>query len=137
VLYFAYPPLGVGGSLLLIVVSAVFLWRWRRRSQYAAERKAVQPVLALIVSCALLNLFVLQFGFMYGGMSRSHDTVARRFSHPLPIDNVIPVRFAEAIYHDAMQRPLAAGYLSSDRPPLQAGIFLLQRPLVGGTVYLT
>src|SRR6185437_11790146 len=47
-----------------------------------------------------------------------------------PGDNLIPFIFAERIYDRQPLKPFCCGdWLSSDRPPLQAGIFLLQRPL--------
>lgn len=54
----------------------------------------------------------------------------RFFSETLPGDNRIPLIFAERIYARQPVKPFCCGdWLSSDRPPLQAGIFLLQRPL--------
>lgn len=45
-------------------------------------------------------------------------------------DNIIPFIFAQRLYDHVPVRPFCCGdWLSSDRPPLQAGIFLLQRPL--------
>lgn len=54
----------------------------------------------------------------------------RFFSDVRPGDNYIPLIFAERIYAHQPVRPFCCNdWLSSDRPPLQAGIFLLQRPL--------
>jgi hypothetical protein len=54
----------------------------------------------------------------------------RFFSDELPGDNQIPLIFAERIYAQQPVKPFCCGdWLSSDRPPLQAGIFLLPRPL--------
>ena len=54
----------------------------------------------------------------------------RFFSDVRPGDNYIPLIFAERIYARQPIRPFCCnGWLSSDRPPLQAGILLLQRPL--------
>lgn len=54
----------------------------------------------------------------------------RFFSETRPGDNQIPLIFAERIYSRQPLKPFCCNdWLSSDRPPLQAGIFLLQRPL--------
>jgi hypothetical protein len=54
----------------------------------------------------------------------------RLFSGVLPGDNIIPWLFAERIYKRQPLIPFCCGdWLSSDRPPLQAGIFLFYWPL--------
>ncbi len=54
----------------------------------------------------------------------------RFFRETRPGDNQIPLIFAERIYARQPLRPFCCNdWLSSDRPPLQAGILLLQRPL--------
>jgi hypothetical protein len=47
----------------------------------------------------------------------------------LTIDNEIPYFFAERLYNAMDPRQLVGDWHSSDRPPLQAGIVLLQLPL--------
>ena len=55
---------------------------------------------------------------------------ARFFEAAQPGDNIIPLIFAERIYNHEPLRPFCCGdWLSSDRPPLQTGIFLLEQPL--------
>jgi hypothetical protein len=54
----------------------------------------------------------------------------------LPGDNEIPFDFAERLYRGLDPRMPHGEWQSSDRPPLQTGIFLLQRPvgtLLGGS----
>ena len=54
----------------------------------------------------------------------------RFFADILPADNVIPAIFADRIYDRKPVRPFCCGdWLSSDRPPLQTGIVLMERPL--------
>lgn len=45
-------------------------------------------------------------------------------------DNIIPLRFAERLFRGEDPRPIIGDWHSSDRPPLQAGLVLLQRPLI-------
>jgi hypothetical protein len=47
----------------------------------------------------------------------------------LAIDNEMPAYFADRLYRGEDPRELGYGWHSSDRPPLQAGIILLQLPL--------
>src|SRR5262249_33330422 len=47
------------------------------------------------------------------------------------IDNVIPLYFAEKLYAGADHRALVGDWHSSDRPPLQSALVLVQRPLMG------
>lgn len=53
------------------------------------------------------------------------DFAAQRWSHPLPLDNRIPLLFADALEAGNIPSPLVGDWLSSDRPPLQTGFFLL------------
>ncbi|WP_421658850.1 hypothetical protein [Leptothermofonsia sp. ETS-13] len=53
----------------------------------------------------------------------------RFFDGTFPPDNVLPKILADRLYSGDDPRPLLGDWQSSDRPPLQAGIFLLQRPL--------
>ncbi|MGH9339205.1 MAG: hypothetical protein ACRD1R_06370 [Acidobacteriota bacterium] len=82
---------------------------------------------ALMASTALLYA---SLGFLYGGMEKPLEMAAHRYSHPLPGDNRIPLQFAEMIFDQHLIRPLHADWLSSDRPPLQAAMVLLQRPFI-------
>lgn len=45
--------------------------------------------------------------------------------HHLPVDNWIPKIFADAILRGHIPSPLFGDWLSSDRPPLQTGFFLI------------
>lgn len=54
----------------------------------------------------------------------------RFFDEIRPGDNLIPLIFADRIYAHDPVRPFCCGdWLSSDRPPLQSGIVLLERPI--------
>jgi hypothetical protein len=52
-----------------------------------------------------------------------------RFIDGLPSDNAIPLIFANRLWEGADPRVIFTEWLSSDRPPLQTGIVLIQRPL--------
>lgn len=79
---------------------------------------------------ALGSAFVLYLGFLHGGTGQPLATAGTRFSHPLPTDNEIPRYFANWFFEHGHNGtpPLFADWLFSDRPPLQVGYVLAQRP---------
>ncbi|QZZ21444.1 hypothetical protein J5X98_02945 [Leptothermofonsia sichuanensis E412] len=59
------------------------------------------------------------------------DTLPQlRFFPIFPPDNLLPKIFADRLYEGVDPRPLLGEWLSSDRPPLQTGMVLLQYPLI-------
>jgi hypothetical protein len=79
-----------------------------------------------------LALFYLSLLYLFVDPLAAGVDVAnvRFFPETRPGDNIIPFIFAQRVYDRAPVHPFCCGdWLSSDRPPLQAGIFLLQRPL--------
>ena len=79
---------------------------------------------------ALGSLFILFFGFMYGGTDDVIKVAANRFSGPLPADNLLPAYLTEWFYeYGHSGHPLfPPDWLASDRPPLQVGYLLAQKP---------
>ncbi len=116
--YLAKPELGRAVSVVWIV-SAIFAVRaiWRR----GVVRAEVVP-LALTFAAGLFYLGAL--GVAGGTLDAAH-----RFFVQRPGDNVLPQTFAELLYQGADPRHRFGDWLSSDRPPLQAGMLLLVRPL--------
>lgn len=101
-------------------------WAWRAGLDGELLRRLAVPA----ALWGLGSAFVLFFGFLHGGTEEPLLTAANRFTHPLPSDNEIPVFFADWFFahgHDGTP-PLFADWLSSDRPPLQTGYVLAQRP---------
>lgn len=81
---------------------------------------------------ALGSAFVLFLGFGHGGVETPLSTAGTRFSGGLPSDADIPRFFAEWFYfngHEGTPPPYPGEWLSSDRPPLQVGFVLGQRPV--------
>lgn len=79
---------------------------------------------------ALASAFVVFLGFLHGGTEQPLLMAGSRFSGGLPNDNEIPSFFADYFYlhgHSGTP-PLFGDWLSSDRPPLQIGYVLSQRP---------
>ncbi|MEO0818703.1 MAG: hypothetical protein AAFX86_15550 [Pseudomonadota bacterium] len=63
--------------------------------------------------------------------------IANAWGFTRPGDNVIPFEFAEAIQAARIPSPLHGDWLSSDRPPLQSGMFLVFEivPMRSNSVY--
>jgi hypothetical protein len=80
-------------------------------------------------------LLILLTGCGYAGMVYAYRNdssieimATHRFLPNLPSDNLIPHFFADRLESGTSPRNLFGDWLSSDRPPLQAGIILLLRP---------
>jgi hypothetical protein len=68
-------------------------------------------------------VFVLAFGMAPSGFQSPLGSMAQRFVE-LPGDNLLPWIFAQQIAAEHVQSPMAGGWLSSDRPPLQTAYLL-------------
>jgi hypothetical protein len=82
---------------------------------------------------ALGSAFLVFFGFLHGGADAPLSTGATRFVGPLPADNNIPRFFSEWFYeygHSATPPIYPGEWLASDRPPLQVGYVMSQRPFL-------
>lgn len=79
---------------------------------------------------ALGAAFLVFFGFLFGGSDESIKVAASRFSGPLPADNLLPAYLTEWFYeYGSSGHPLfPPDWLASDRPPLQVGYLLAQKP---------
>jgi hypothetical protein len=129
--YYADPSFGKAFSwITLIGLTAFALAAVRAGVDWRVGRQILMPV----GLWALASGFVLFLGFAHGGFDNSVAMAATRFSHQLPSDNDMPRYFAEWIYvhgHRSTAPPLSS-WLSSDRPPLQMGVTLFQRPFAFG-----
>lgn len=126
-LYYASPTIGETGSFFFAFASvgAIF-WCWRQGIDKGALGELATPFALWVLASA----FVLFLGFAHGGTGEPLTTASIRFSHQLPSDNDIPRFFADYFYlHGHQGTPPPFGdWLSSDRPPLQVGYVLAQRP---------
>ncbi len=107
-----------------LVIPAVNSWA----NVKATARLIRQPILytSLAGLCYTSFYFIFQDPFLPGIRYPSD----RFFAQMLAADNVIPEIFADRIYDRKPVIPFCCGdWLSSDRPPLQTGIVLLERPL--------
>lgn len=121
-----------------VVLGSVAAIGWVSYSGGIPSRLLRQLALPLAL-WALGSVFLVFLGFVHGGAETPIATSLARFSHPLPSDSEIPYFFAEWFFHNGHhgQPPVFPGeWLSSDRPPLQVGYVLTQRPFSIGDVEL-
>lgn len=79
-----------------------------------------EPLLYVSLFCFV----VLALGFSNGGLLSPPLTAETEFGYHLPPDNIIPLLFAGALKSGHVSSPLLGDWLSSDRPPLQTGLYL-------------
>jgi len=126
--YYADRTLGESLSYL-VVFGSVALIAWSLfggRIDRALLRQLALPLGLWALGCA----FLVFFGFDHGGADQAIPTGATRFSNPLPSDNALPGYFVDWFYlHGHSGHPLyPPDWLASDRPPLQVGYLLAQKP---------
>jgi hypothetical protein len=118
VAYASYPTFS---SIKIIVLASLiaFLIHTIYRRSFSLGAGLVEPLLYTFV----FFLIVITLGMSNGGFENPTQTAERRFSHPLPIDNIGPLILAQAIQNGLVPSPLLNSWLSSDRPPLQIGLY--------------
>lgn len=129
-LYLADETLGRAVSVaigLATVASVAVPAQPRRMLRRTVASQAVAVPLLLLLLVAVFYNGVL---FAHG----SATPVERRAQlhlrgGGLPVDNVLPAMFAERLYDGDDPRELYGDWKSSDRPPLQTGIVLVQLPM--------
>ncbi len=113
---------GLVFASLVIVVYAVLARR--------ANLKLFREIAACALLMVTLTTFYTAVGFLYEYSEDPVEQAQERFIDPLPVDNGIPYLFADKLYSSQPIRPFLMGdWKSSDRPPLQTGLALLQFPL--------
>lgn len=129
--YYLDPLLGQVASFVIALgsIQGIFFCRPDRLDRGILRQLAVPAAL-----WALGSAFVVYLGFLHGGTTEPLGVATTRFSHPLPGDNLIPIFFSDwfferqvdGVHYDKV--PMFVDWLSSDRPPLQIGYVLAQRP---------
>ena len=126
-LFYLDPTVGQTGSFFFAFGSVLVLV-WCLRA--GVDRPLLRALATPFALWALASAFVVFLGFLHGGTDQPLLMASSRFSSSLPNDNEIPSFFADYFYmhgHSGTP-PLFGDWLSSDRPPLQIGYILSQRP---------
>ncbi len=125
--FYADPTAGQAFAFLVAIgsVYGIVLCRPDRLDRGVLRELALPAAL-----WALASVFLVYLGFVHGGEGEPLMMATTRFSHPLPGDNQIPNFFADWFFHHGHDGPPPpfGDWLSSDRPPLQVGYALSQRP---------
>lgn len=137
-IFFFSKTLGRSFCFVVYLSSAALLLRFSRDKVNALA--VLRSVLSPLVYAVGTGLLYTAFFFVPSkSVGSDPELPASRFFGPgLPEDNLIPLFLADRIYDRRPLRPFCCGgWLSSDRPPLESGVFLLQRPLrIGGGKWL-
>jgi hypothetical protein len=126
--YVASPQVGKAVATLLLLIpfvraSAHLIRNGLSQALQVARFFAPSFVLALLI------LWIGLFPFDWNGDDWS--TPASRW-RDMPIDNWLPLLFAQMLKHGEIVHPLIGDWLSSDRPPLQTGLYLLLKGVFFG-----
>src|SRR5438067_202 len=128
-IYFESKQVGKIFSFVSVVIAAItsILALIRSPRPRALARTLAVPLgYTAVVGICYISLFYLFSDPLKSGA----DLAGWRFFTGLrPGDNLIALIFASKIFEGEPLKPFCCGaWLSSDRPPLQAGIFLFQLP---------
>lgn len=128
-IFYADPTAGQTFSFFAVFGSVLLgVWSiWGADLDRGLMRRLVIPLGLWVAG----SVFMVYFGFLHGGVGEPVATGSYRFVGPLPSDSGIPLFFSEWFYaHGHVGTPpvFPGEWLASDRPPLQVGYVLTQRP---------
>ncbi|WP_228739790.1 hypothetical protein [Xanthomonas euvesicatoria] len=121
--YIASPTLGgiIAYGLAALPLLALPL-RLRRGPAPIAEAAALHHIFFPSFLLTLLILWIGLYPFSWDG--QDWQVAANRWRN-LPMDSWLPLTFAEMVSAGRLDVPMIGDWLSSDRPPLQSGLYLL------------
>lgn len=127
--FYAEPRAGETYAFLVVFGSVVL----GARSLYGGgiDPALLRRLATPLALWALGAAFLVFLGFVHGGTDDPLTMAGSRFSTPLPSDSRIPLFFSDWFFENGHRGtpPVFPGeWLSSDRPPLQLGYVLSQRP---------
>ena len=125
-IWFWSPRAGWWASSAFVGATAILGLRRACFSLRSAHKLAACASFALAAAAGVLYLLML---FRYPALD-FHQAAAHRFLPDLPADNEIPQLFAEKLIRHEGLHNFLGDWLSSDRPPLQAGWELLYWPVL-------
>lgn len=123
--YFISARLGQAYSVALVVLGLIAVGLAIRRPERRIQLAPLLPMLGFALCVCLFYLGVL---ILYGGAESPFMVPQDRFLPGMPPDTQIPFLLSDLWYRHLPVRPFLGDWLSSDRPPLQAGFHLLVGP---------
>ena len=124
--WFASPELGMAWTALTLAAAAGAIWARRPQTLATLRDDEVWMPLALMLLVGILYIGLLH---LYATSLRIDQLAAARYMLAMPGDNELPRRFAERLIFGTSPRHLYGEWLSSDRPPLQVGVIVLNAPI--------
>lgn len=127
--YYGSHPLGQTWSFLSVMGSILAIgWLlWERKISGEVLRGLTIPLALWVLGSA----FLVFFGFLHGAEHVPIQNANTRFSGPLPSDNFMPFFWGEWFYahgHHGTPPEFPGNWLASDRPPLQMGYLVTEKP---------
>jgi hypothetical protein len=116
-------------SILLVATSIIYSIRMCKNDGWVNFSNALQFLMP-IVFITLIIVVIGYYPFEFTGKEFWQNGANRWLN--LPIDSWLPKIFADQIYKGELLRPMYGDWLSSDRPPLQTGIYLIFYPFGKG-----
>jgi hypothetical protein len=135
--YFLNHRFGLAFGWVVLLGSIAVCTAHLRRAPQSRALLLSGEVMVPLALMALVGLFYVAIWLSINLWSPFYDTTRARFlEFILSLDNKIPIRFADDLYNGKAPRgELMGEWHYSDRPPLQAGLLLLQLPLAYSTGY--
>jgi hypothetical protein len=128
-LYFWSPSVGRYSSIAITLLALIGLSAALLKSPAVRAQLWAADVRGPVMLMALVGLFYLSFLYSADlGLIAEDQPRYRLIDYRIPVDNILPLEFAQRIHQGQDPRHLFGNWQSSDRPPLQAGMVLLQMP---------
>jgi hypothetical protein len=127
-IFYGDPDAGKAFAYAVPAVSIAVIG-WTLRGD-ALDRRLLRALGSPLCLWVFGTCFLVFLGFMHGGSATPLRTAGTRFTWQLPQDNILPWHFTTWFYaHGHSGTPPPYGnWIASDRPPLQIGYVLMQRP---------
>jgi hypothetical protein len=124
--WFANPDLGMAWTAVALAAAAGAIWARPRQVLATLRDEEVWIPLALTL---LIGVFYIGLLHLYATPFKIDRLSASRYMLAMAIDNELPRRFAERLIFGISPKNLYDTWLSSDRPPLQVGLIVLNAPI--------
>lgn len=124
--YFANPLYGKLASLIVVALSLPVVFSHSGRDTFFV-RKCIPGYWWPFGLMLMTGLFCLGLCFLYGGYEDARNLSGQRFLYPYynNVDHYLPASFAERILSGESLHTSDLYWKTSDRPPLQCGLWLL------------